>query len=154
MMSLLKRKIGGEKPSPRTRLKSVVQAGAYADGRIDMVIEAVLPGATVARRLPYTYDRRRPDGVTAQIEEWLKRNRTFKIGTMVAPPVTVQEVKDEAARRIRAIIPRWKIERAVSGGKPIATADQKAAEAIREASNRLERQSPIPADYADDRHWK
>lgn len=67
--------------------------------------------------------------------------------------VTAADVKAEAAQRIEAIMPRWMIDRQVSGGTPIPDELKTRAEAIRAASNRLERLKLIPTDYREDRHW-
>lgn len=100
----------------------------------------------------YTYRASDPHGVAPQIGEWLRKHPALKL-TKGAAVVYPADVKLEAARRIRNIAPRWKIERAMTGGKPISAADQKRLQAVRDASDLLERQSPIPLDYADDKYW-
>lgn len=68
--------------------------------------------------------------------------------------ITATDVKAEAERRIEAIMPRWMIDRQVSGGAPLPDEVKARAEAIRAASNRLERLPRIPTDYRDERHWQ
>jgi hypothetical protein len=136
-----------------SRLLLGVRGGEHLpDGRIDFDLDVEING--VKKRYPYTYDPADSDPITIQLTEWLRRNK----GTAAKFPVrkivvSTGDVKREAERRIRAVIPRWKIERSVTGGEPISAADREAAQAIRDASNRLERQSPIPLDYTDDKHW-
>ena len=92
----------------------------------------------------------------------------------VAPdpePVPAQLVKDEAYRRIVAIVPEWKqrnltAQAAILADKGRAnwTTDELAAwdagealwarvAAIRTASNDIEAMDPIPQDFDDDSYW-
>ena len=149
-LPFLKQKI--KQAEPKRRLLAVKSGERLEDGRIDFDLEVEIGG--VRRNYPYTYDVADDDPITVQLTEWLRRNKTtadrFPLRRTV---VSANDVKQEAARRIRRIIPQWKIERALTGGKPVAAADQKAAQAVRDASDRLERMSPIPSDYTDDKHW-
>lgn len=70
-----------------------------------------------------------------------------------APPVTVADVKAEARRRIEAIMPRWMIDREVTGGDPVPTAAKAAAAVIRERSDCIEQLNPIPANFREDVYW-
>lgn len=90
------------------------------------------------------------------------------------PPVTVDQVKIEANRRILAIMPAYKQNNALAfaaetmmqyGADPAdwpperqamqaeATAAWTAIKAIRTRSDEIEAMNPIPADYADDDYW-
>jgi len=96
------------------------------------------------------------------------------IAPYVAPepdPITAQQVKDEAYRRIVAICPEWKQRNLTAQAAILAekgranwTADELAAwdageaiwqqiAAVRAASDVLEAMDPIPDDYASDEHW-
>lgn len=66
---------------------------------------------------------------------------------------TIAHVRAEAAGRIEQAMPRWMIDREVSGGKPVPEPIKAHAAAIRAASDRLEAMDPVPADFADDRWW-
>lgn len=117
----------------------------------DLVIEVDF-GNAPPTTIPFTYSPDDPSPLTPQIALWLGARPKFTLGREDRP-VTVAEVKLEAARRVRQIVSRWKVERAATGGKPISATDQKAAQAVRDASNRIEQMNPIPADFTDDRHW-
>lgn len=67
------------------------------------------------------------------------------------PKTTIQDIKDEARRRIDEIVPRWMIDREVLGGDPVPQALKDAAESIRVRSGELEQS--LPPDYADDNSW-
>jgi len=67
--------------------------------------------------------------------------------------VTAAQVRDEAERRITARWPLWRQVNVMREGGAALTAMASEIDAIRAASNVLERSEPIPADYADDRHW-
>lgn len=67
------------------------------------------------------------------------------------PSTTIQNIKDEARRRIDEIVPRWMIDREVLGGDPVPQELKDAAEAIRVRSGELEQS--LPADYTNDAHW-
>jgi hypothetical protein len=156
MMGFKKIKIGQPTPVNGPLLKNVVDGVVYPDGAMDLRIEVILPGTKLPELLPFTY---RPSEtgeigpVEAQIAEWLAAHRRFKPTPVDFPAVTAAEVKLEAQRRIREIIPRFKVERAISGGKAISEEDQKAAQAVRDASNRIEKLNPIPADFREDWYW-
>jgi hypothetical protein len=86
-------------------------------------------------------------------------------------PVTVDDVKREAERRILAIIPAWRqrnlTEHRLSlwiKGRDNWTPEELAAweagaalwsqvEVIRAASDVIEAMNPIPQDYRDDKYW-
>jgi len=86
-------------------------------------------------------------------------------------PITAQQVKDEAYRRIIAICPEWKQRNLTAQAAILAekgranwTAEELAAwedgeaiwaqiAAVRAASDVLEAMDPIPDDYIDDKHW-
>jgi hypothetical protein len=138
-------------PPPRYVLLAVHGAQATQDGRVDYDIEARTPKRD-RMRMPYTYDPTDAHPLTLALTEWRAAHPNHAIAP--ADSVTVEQVKQEAARRIRALIPRWKMERALSGGKAIPAADQKAAQAVRNASDRIEKMNPIPADYTNDRYWR
>jgi hypothetical protein len=66
--------------------------------------------------------------------------------------VEPRHVKAEAQRRIEGRYPVWKQMNALAaGGDPEMTAF---INGIRTASNALEAMTPIPPNYADDRHWE
>lgn len=85
--------------------------------------------------------------------------------------VAPEEVKREAMRRVLAVAPEWKQRNLTAQaviltnkGKASWTAEERAAwaageaiwdhiAAIRAASDVLEAADPIPADFADDKHW-
>lgn len=87
--------------------------------------------------------------------------------------VTAEMVKAEAGRRIVEIVPEWKQRNLTARGTKFAlrlaqgdtlsVADQAElaageaiwaqVEAIRDASDLIEAMDPIPADYADNKHW-
>ena len=112
-----------------------------------------------------------PDTHTEQSPEGLK-NPIWNYGWKEAP-ITVEQVKTEAGRRILALMPEWKQRNytarmtellkiyAVSG---TWTAKEQAevgflegewakAKAIREASDTIEAMNPIPVDYTNDKYW-
>jgi hypothetical protein len=86
-------------------------------------------------------------------------------------PVTVDDVKREAERRILVIIPAWKQRNLTAQAAILAakgrdnwTPDELAAweagaalwaqvEAIRAASDVIEAMNPIPQDYREDKYW-
>lgn len=86
-------------------------------------------------------------------------------------PVTVDQIKREAGRRIIAIAPEWRqrnllAQAAILAAKGRAnwTAEEQAAwgagealwgriAAIRAASDVIEDMRPIPSDYRDDKYW-
>ncbi|MCH2242842.1 MAG: hypothetical protein MK041_13165 [Aquabacterium sp.] len=90
-----------------------------------------------------------------------------------SPPVTVQQVKAEAGRRILEIAPEWKqrnltaraaefaLKLADGGSLDAAEGLERdagqeiwdAIKAIRAKSNEIEAMNPIPTDYADDGRW-
>jgi hypothetical protein len=99
-------------------------------------------------------------------------NGVWTVGwTIEDVPVTSQQVKDEAYRRIIAIVPEWKQRNLTAQASQLAekgranwTAEELAAwnagqviwdqvAAIRAKSDALEAMSPIPVDYKDDRWW-
>lgn len=69
------------------------------------------------------------------------------------PPSAVADVKAEAARRIEAIMPRWMVDREVSGGEAIPEAIKQAVAAIRARSDEIEAMQPIPHDLTQDALW-
>lgn len=147
----LKKKIK-QADRPQRLLLGVVSGEHLPDGRIDFVVDIEISG--VKKRVPYTYEAGDPDPITVQLTDWLKRNAKIAAALPYRETVvTSEDVKREAARRIRLLVPRWKMERALTGGKPIPAADQKAAQAVRDASDRIEKMNPIPVDYTDDRYW-
>lgn len=70
------------------------------------------------------------------------------------PVVTVEMVRAEAALRIEEAMPRWMIDRQVSGGSPIPEAAKAAASAIRVRSAEIEALRPIPEDFRSDIYWQ
>lgn len=86
-------------------------------------------------------------------------------------PVDVQQVKDEAQRRILRIAPEWKQRNLTAQAVLLAqkgsanwTAEDRAAwdageaiwiriAAIRATSDQIEAMEPIPQDFTDDTHW-
>ena len=139
--------------APRYALLKVHGAQALTDGRVDYTIDVNTPRGT-REGIVYTWDASDDHPLTGMLTEWRRKNPRFKPAPAGPVIVPVSDVKLEAARRIRQIIPRWKMERAVSGGKPIPPADRKAAQAVRDASNRIEKMNPLPADFTDDRYWR
>lgn len=85
---------------------------------------------------------------------WFYEHPDFPIADYVPPPVTVEMVKGEAARRIGEAIPRWMIEREMTGGEPIPQGRKEAAALIRAKSNEIEAMSPIPQDFTDNKYWQ
>ncbi|ODA67687.1 hypothetical protein A7A08_01722 [Methyloligella halotolerans] len=65
----------------------------------------------------------------------------------------IEAVKGEAQRRISAVMPRWMIDREISGGTAVPREAKDAAAVIRERSNELEAMSPIPPDFTADIYW-
>jgi len=89
------------------------------------------------------------------------------------PPVTAEQVKAEAERRILAVAPEWRQRNLLARGAELAnirhdrklTSGEKAeADAIsavwtaiaglRAASDALEAMNPIPQDFTDDEYWR
>ncbi|MEG6510087.1 hypothetical protein V6C03_14040 [Methyloligella sp. 2.7D] len=62
-------------------------------------------------------------------------------------------IKREAGRRIEQAMPRWMIDREVSGGAAIPQAAKDEAAAIRARSDAIEAMDPLPEDFADDACW-
>ena len=87
------------------------------------------------------------------------------------PPVTAQQVKAEAERRILALVPAWKQRNLTAQAVILAkkgaanwTPEEQAAwdageaiwaqvAAIRAASDVIEAMDPIPQDYTAEEHW-
>jgi hypothetical protein len=68
-------------------------------------------------------------------------------------PVTAERVKAEAERRILARYPLTKqIDTLIEGGAPLAEM-RLFIDAVRAASNRLDRKKTIPRDFASDHQW-
>ncbi|MDM7975251.1 MULTISPECIES: hypothetical protein [Thalassospira] len=67
------------------------------------------------------------------------------------PPTAIQDIKDEARRRIDEIVPRWMIDREILGGDPVPQELKEQAESIRTASDGLE--VILPYDYTADSYW-
>lgn len=92
---------------------------------------------------------------------------------LVGPVVSVQDVKDEARRRILAVYPEWKqanmtargveLTRKLAQGDAWTEAEEADAEAlqdawgwirsVRTASDAIEAMTPIPLDFCDDSRW-
>lgn len=68
-------------------------------------------------------------------------------------PITVDEVKAEARRRIEATGLPWMAEREISGGDPVPDSVKRRCAEIRAASNTLEALGSIPLDFTDDKYW-
>ena len=66
-------------------------------------------------------------------------------------PASMADVKAEAARRLAET--DWMVLRAAEGERsvPLEVADRRRA--IRDVSGRLERMSPVPSDYMNDKWW-
>jgi len=94
-----------------------------------------------------------PHGLAPQITEWMKAHKDFPLQPYVAPPVSGEQVKAEAARRIEAIIPRWMIDREMTGGTPVPQELKDAAATVRTRSGEIEAMESIPQDYVDDKYW-
>lgn len=93
--------------------------------------------------------------------------------TLPLAPVSIDAIKDEAHRRIVAIIPEWKQRNFLATGLTYSqilqeggslTAEQQAnrthmesvwaqVQAIRLKSDEIESMSPIPNDYKNDAYW-
>lgn len=87
------------------------------------------------------------------------------------PPPTIAMVKQEAARRILVICPKWKQRNLTARAAELAikgvanwTAEEQAEHAagqaiweqikmVRTKSGELEVMTPIPVDYTDDKYW-
>lgn len=88
------------------------------------------------------------------------------------PPATVEDVKEEAYKRIVAILPEWKQRNLTARAAELAailaerswTNEERAEwgdgqaiwdqiKAIRAASNEIEAMDPIPVDFREDRYW-
>lgn len=88
------------------------------------------------------------------------------------PPATVKDVKEEAYKRIVAILPEWKQRNLTARAAELAailaerswTNEERAEwgdgqaiwdqiKAIRAASNEIEAMDPIPVDFREDRYW-
>jgi hypothetical protein len=70
-----------------------------------------------------------------------------------APNRTVEDVRSEAGRRIEARYPVWRQLNAMAeGGEPVVKM-RAFIDALRAASNRIERMTPIPFDFTDDKYW-
>ena len=67
------------------------------------------------------------------------------------PSTSVEDVKEEARRRISIVMPGWMVDREVSGGTAIHQTVKDYAANIRTDSATLE--GTLPADYTDDSHW-
>ena len=67
--------------------------------------------------------------------------------------ITKQDVKNEARRRIEETNLSWYVEREVSGGTAIPDEIKTYCAEVRAASDDIEANDPIPADYADDKYW-
>lgn len=67
--------------------------------------------------------------------------------------VTVEQIKAEAARRLRST--DWMVTRAAdpSDGRPMPEAVVEMRQRIKRAGESLEGLSKIPADYRDDKYW-
>lgn len=73
---------------------------------------------------------------------------------LIAPtpaPITAADVKIEAGRRLSGT--DWYVIRAAEGGAAVLETVAAYRAAVRAASNEIEAQDPIPADYADDSYW-
>lgn len=68
-------------------------------------------------------------------------------------PLTVEQIKAEAARRLRST--DWMVTRATdpSDGRPMPEAVVEQRRRIKQASESLEGLSKIPPDYRDDKYW-
>jgi hypothetical protein len=67
--------------------------------------------------------------------------------------VTADMVKAEANRRIEAVYPLWKQANVLRQGGPAVETMGAFIDAVRAASDALEAQVIIPADFAADHYW-
>lgn len=79
-------------------------------------------------------------------------NKGVEIPEFETPPVTAEQIKAEAQRRIEDIMPMWMVARQVSGGDPIPDEVKEQVQAIREKSNELE--ETLPVALTEDETWK
>jgi len=115
-----------------------------------------------------------PTGAYAEVFAEAVKGTYGSVAPYVPPepgPITAQQVKDEAYRRIIAICPEWKQRNLTAQAAILAekgrdnwTAEELAAwdagsgiwseiAAIRAKSDELEAMDPIPLDYMDDKYW-
>ena len=140
----------------------------------------VTDGVVVDRAL---FDAEPPEDFPAR-EEWIEDEaaqigwtfdgEVFAPPQSVLPPISVADVKAEAARRIEAIMPDYKQRNVMAWGLETimaygpnpanwptelqavnnqAQAAWAAIKAIRVRSDEIEAMSPIPADFRDDGWW-
>jgi hypothetical protein len=154
------------KPTP-VQIVDVVSASYGAAGLVELIVviegerddvlhaagSAVQHGDFYRATVPYTWDPGEGYDNSGNVWLWFMEHPDFVIEPYVAPPVTVEMVKAEAARRIGETIPRWMFEREFTGGTPISQEQKDAVELIRHKSNDLEALSPIPQDFTDDKYW-
>jgi len=70
-----------------------------------------------------------------------------------SPPPSIDDVQRETRRRIESRYPIWQqLNVMAAGGEPMI--EMRAfIDAVRKSSNRIERMTPIPQDFTDDRYW-
>jgi hypothetical protein len=138
-----------------------------ADGRIDCEIEHPQYGW-----IPFTADPNDTESHGHALFDLITKEGGIAPYDPPEPdPITSQNVKAEAYRRIIAICPEWKQRNLTAQavlltekGRANWTVEEQAAwdageaiwtqiAAIRAASDVLEAIDPIPTDYMDDKHW-
>lgn len=89
-----------------------------------------------------------PDGYTDLVPE---PGQEWDGADWVNPVPNVQQIKNEARRRIDAVMPTWVVDRANTGGPRVPANVLAYVKLVRETSDTLE--GTLPTDYADDSHW-
>jgi hypothetical protein len=82
---------------------------------------------------------------------WEYDGANFSAPAPIDNTPTVQQIKDEANKRIAASGHDWQIIRQISDGTPVPQAILDYAAAVRAASTTLE--ASLPEDYSNDVHW-
>lgn len=138
-----------------------------ADGSIDCEIEHPAYGW-----MPFTAKSDDPEKHGRELFATIKASGNVAAYVPPEPdPITAQQVKDEAYRRIVAICPEWKQRNLTAQAAILAekgranwTAEEIAAweageaiwseiAAIRAKSDEIELMDPIPQDYIEDKWW-
>ncbi|MEG6508612.1 tail fiber assembly protein [Methyloligella sp. 2.7D] len=99
-----------------------------------------------------------PEGVTpierpSPFHVWNEGEGAWQEDADAKQAALIAGVKAEAFRRISEIMPRWMVDREVSGGAPIPTATKTAVEAIRAKSDAIEALDAVPEGFTSDEYW-
>jgi hypothetical protein len=71
----------------------------------------------------------------------------------ILDPISADDVRSEAKRRIEGRYPLWNQLNVMAGGGEAMVEMRAFIDAVRDASNRIERLTPIPRDFNDDGYW-